>query len=83
MTGTRLIELGGGGVEGLPFWDDHAKAFGSTIPSIDRIEASKGYTPNNVRVVLLGVNACRGAGSDDDLYRIAKALLANRPRLLR
>ena len=32
-----------GGVEGLPFWDDHAKAFGSTIPSIDRIEASKDY----------------------------------------
>lgn len=64
---------------GLPFWGCGVQ-FGPSIPSIDRIRARDGYTADNVRVVLLGVNGLRGAGTDEDLYRIARALIAYRPR---
>jgi hypothetical protein len=39
-----------------------------------------GYVSGNVRVIRLGVNGLRGAGTDEDVYRTAKALLAYRRR---
>ena len=51
----------------LPFWFGSPVAYGPTIPSLDRIEASKGYTRSNVRVVLLGVNGLRGSGTNEDM----------------
>jgi hypothetical protein len=66
---------------GLPFWFDDADRFGPSCPSIDRIEPDGPYDDRNTRVVLLGVNSGRGRGSDDDMYRIAGALLANRANI--
>lgn len=43
-------------------------------PSLDRIVPSIGYTPENCRFVLWGVNALKGTGTDADMMLIAKAL---------
>ena len=44
--------------------------------SIDRKDQTKGYTPDNCRFILHGVNAFRGSGSDEQLAIMAKALLS-------
>jgi len=64
-------------LSGLPFWDEIA-AYGPSIPSIDRVDAWLGYVSGNVRVIRLGVNGLGGGGTDEDVYRTAKALLAYR-----
>jgi len=45
-------------------------------PSIDRIVPSVGYVPGNVRVVIHAYNTAKGAGTDEGVLRMAKALLA-------
>lgn len=54
--------------------------FGSQLhspfsPSIDRIDAEKGYTKDNCRFVLFAVNSFKGKGSDADIFTIAKAIV--------
>lgn len=44
-------------------------------PSIDRIKPELGYTPANCRFVLWAVNAFKHTGTDEDMYRLAAALL--------
>lgn len=47
-------------------------------PSIDRIVPSLGYVPDNCRFVIWAVNAFKYDGTDEDMYAIAEAILANR-----
>ena len=47
-------------------------------PTVDRINPNKGYIPRNCRMVLHAVNALRGSGSDEDMYKIAKAITKRR-----
>ncbi|MGF6444419.1 hypothetical protein [Paraburkholderia youngii] len=64
-------------VTGLPFYEDDAeKSFGPSRPSLDRIETGGPYSADNVRIVYLGVNGLRGCGSDADVLRIARAIVA-------
>jgi len=42
-----------------------------TSPSLDRIDNSKGYTPDNVVVVSWRVNRLKGSATLDELQRIA------------
>lgn len=44
-------------------------------PSIDRIDANKGYAQDNARFVLWGCNALKGVGSDIDMLEIAEAIV--------
>jgi hypothetical protein len=44
-------------------------------PSLDRIDSQKGYTKENVRVVLSAVNDALGESSDDAILPILKALV--------
>ena len=48
------------------------------LPSIDRIDSSKGYTPDNCRVVLLIINQAKNDISEDDfqaaLRQVAEAV---------
>lgn len=46
------------------------------LPSPDRIDATLGYVPGNVRIVSWIYNRARGAGTDDDVVAMARALLA-------
>jgi hypothetical protein len=64
-------------VSGLPFWQDDADRVGPTCPSLDRIKPDGDYSNANVRIVLLGVNALRGRGTDADMLRIAAAITRN------
>ena len=41
-------------------------------PSLDRIDSSKGYTPDNLRLVGWIVNHCRGNLTDDDFIDMCK-----------
>ena len=45
-------------------------------PSVDRVDNNKGYTQDNCRWVLFGVNAMKNVGSDADLLFIASAIVA-------
>ena len=46
-------------------------------PSLDRIDPKKGYTTDNVRVVLFGVNMMILDWGDDVFFRIAEAYVKN------
>lgn len=63
---------------GLEFWSGSKGSFKPRSPSKDRIRADGPYTADNVRIVLYGVNALRGNGTDDEMYEVAAALLAQR-----
>ena len=58
----------------LAFYSLSGGSYGPSRPSLDRIRHAGPYSLDNVRVVLLGVNSLRGAGSDSDMYVIAQAL---------
>jgi hypothetical protein len=53
---------------------------GSTIysPTIDKIIPALGYAPTNCRIVLKAVNLLKLNGTDEQMYAIAEALLANK-----
>jgi len=44
-------------------------------PSIDRIKPALGYTPDNCRFILLGINIFKQSGTDADMIVMAKALV--------
>lgn len=46
-------------------------------PTIDRIDSTKGYTPDNCRFVCLALNAMRGDGTDVEMLAILKAAVAH------
>jgi len=51
---------------------------GGTSPyslSMDRIKPGLGYVEGNVRLVLLGVNSLKLNGTDEDVFRICKAIV--------
>lgn len=54
-----------------------------TSMSIDRIDSSKGYTRDNVRLICHGGNRMKGDATDEDMYHLALAIVANmkRPKL--
>jgi hypothetical protein len=66
----------------LPFWCGSTVAYGRTIPSLDRMQANRGYTRSNIRVVLLGVNGLRGGGTNEDMLLIARAVVKNGPKAI-
>ena len=44
-------------------------------PSVDRIEPARGYVKDNCRVVFWGLNALKGAGTDEHAMFLARALV--------
>jgi hypothetical protein len=54
-----------------------------TSISLDRIDSSKGYEPDNVRLVCFSVNAFKNTMTDEQMFTMALALVANmkRPKL--
>lgn len=48
--------------------------------SIDRIDPSRGYTQGNARFILFAVNALKGRGTDQQMFMIAEAIVAARPK---
>jgi len=61
----------------LPFDYDTTLQRNPFGPSIDRIDVSKGYTPENCRLVIWVFNAGLGHYTEKELYIICKAYLLN------
>lgn len=64
------IDVGVCELTGYPFNLSGGRTFDS--PSLDRIDASKGYTIDNVRVVLHCVNAALGDWGEEHLREVMK-----------
>lgn len=46
------------------------------VPSLDRIDPALGYTKGNVRVVCHGYNLAKHTGTDSDVLKLARAIVA-------
>ncbi len=66
------IDLGHCELTGIPFRLEGGKQWNS--PSIDRIEPEKGYTIDNVRLILFGLNAALGSWGEDRLVQMVEAM---------
>ena len=67
----------------IPFITSYDKPAGKSgcrpySPSIDRINPLKGYTRDNCRWVLFAVNSFKQQMTDQEMYAIAHALIANK-----
>jgi hypothetical protein len=62
-------------VTGLPFDLAAGAGLNPWAPSIDRIDSTKGYTPDNVQVVVSAYNIAKGPWSDDVLPTLARAIV--------
>ena len=71
------VEAGHCELTGLPFdfKPSKEKSKNPYAPSVDRIDSDKGYTRDNVRVVLWAVNQALGECSDEESLPILKALV--------
>lgn len=72
------LNLGKCAVTGIEF-DLSVKLRGSGritpwSPSLDRIDSTKGYTPENCRLVVWMYNAAKHISTDGDVLRLAKAV---------
>lgn len=68
---SERLEKGVCEVSGLPFVFQAHSLF---APSLDRKDNSKGYTPENTQVVVFGYNACKAAGTHEDVLKLAEAI---------
>lgn len=46
-------------------------------PSLDRKDPNKGYTEENTRLILNGLNALKSTGTDEELIEICRAVMEN------
>lgn len=60
---------------GLPFTIGDPKSNRVFWASVDRIVPALGYVKSNCRMVLFGVNGLKTTGSDEDVLRIATAIV--------
>jgi hypothetical protein len=71
-------------VTGLPFdLTGHGYPPNCFAPSIDRVDPAKGYTPENVKVVVWVYNRAKGPNTHEDVVYFCKALVAyndNQPK---
>lgn len=74
----RKIQAGRCEVTGIPFFLKHhteKSTFKHPFsPSLDRIDPRKGYTADNVHVVVWIYNAAKGEGVHEDVLNLARAL---------
>lgn len=61
-------------ITGIPFELGRARR-GLFSPSIDQIDAGKGYTKDNARFVLWAINSFKHEGTDEEMMYIARAIV--------
>lgn len=76
----NMLSMAGGRcqVTGVPFEMERKKGQRRRpyYPSIDRVDASKGYTRRNTRVVISAANLAMNEWGEDVLYRMAECMLS-------
>jgi len=72
-----ILEIGKCELTGLPFdFIPSKNSFRNLYsPSLDRIDSSKGYTKDNVRIVLSSVNCALGEYTDEEMLPILEAMV--------
>lgn len=75
----KAVWTGKCAITGIPFVRGNGAGPCPYSATLDRIEPSAGYTKDNSRFVLMGVNALKGRGTDADMYAIAEAIVAVKP----
>ena len=69
------IEWGKCELSGIPFnLEVGREVSGPFSPSIDKIVPELGYTPENCRVILCGINLLKMNGTDEGMFHIAEQL---------
>ena len=71
------LERGVCEVTGIPFTFTSGEIKGghrSFTPSLDRTDTTKGYTKDNVKVVVWVYNGAKGVGTHEDVMKLARAL---------
>ncbi len=71
-----VIDGGECQMTGIPFNLDGGRTWDS--PSLDRIDNSKGYTPENTRVVLYAVNVMANTWGENKIVEVASAIMDRR-----
>lgn len=71
-----MIDRGECQMTGIPFNLDGGRTWDS--PSLDRIDNSQGYTPENTRVVLYALNVMANTWGERKIIEIAEAIMARR-----
>ena len=79
----ELLEKQGGkcslsGLKMIAEQDSSVESRGYLKPSVDRIDSRKGYTKDNVRLILSCLNQAKGPWTDTELLRMAEAWLLKR-----
>lgn len=73
-----LLDRSGGvcALSGLPFRPTEIKGQpGPYSASLDRIRPEGGYTLDNVRLILNGLNALKGTSTDEEVLEICRAVV--------
>jgi hypothetical protein len=71
-----IIDAGECQMTGIPFNLDGGRTWDS--PSLDRIDNAKGYTPENVRVVLYCINVMANTWGENKIVEISEAIMQRR-----
>ena len=74
------LKLGHCIVTKIPF-DYTPKTYNPFCPSIDRIDSNKGYTPENIQLVVLIYNQAKNKYTHEDVLKLAQALNSTIPDL--
>ena len=61
---------------GIPLFRSIGKGACDNSPSLDRIDSSKGYTPDNIRVISNKANSIKSNATLEELERISTAFRA-------
>jgi hypothetical protein len=72
-----ILKVGVCQVTGLPFEfevDATNNGYRSFTPSLDRTDPTKGYTKDNVKVVVWIYNGAKGVGTHEDVMKLVEAL---------
>jgi len=72
----KALDSGVCDATGIPF--DMATKRGWNTPSLDQTQAGKGYTLQNTRVVLFGLNAACGTWGENRVIEMANAIMKRR-----
>ena len=70
------IEWGKCELSGIPFNLEVGRGVsGPFSPSIDKIVPELGYTPENSRMILCGINSLKSTGTDEEMWKIINAMI--------
>ena len=72
---SEILEKGSCQVTGLPFDMSCGKGRSPFTPSLDREDSTKGYTPENTRVVIWMYNTAKNVFTDEEVLIMANALV--------